>query len=235
MSNALRWLLGLGFVVIWMLPISGCEAPIDIQSQELQAAHDASANGKPTEDETVGSPWNGPVQVLSANSSAISATAALVIALSAVTTVWLTWNLMMENRLLRKASTEPEVVAYLTIDPNSRHMIYLALANVGQGPARNVRFSLMGESGADDERLAFALRRRLQSAAERTATTTLLQGDSIHSLFGFAPELLRNPPLPAMTISVKFEDLKGISKETNNLVDASDLDWIGWAERTITE
>lgn len=137
---------------------------------------------------------------------------------------------MAGNRLLRKASTEPEVVAYLTIDPNSRHMIYFALANVGQGPARNVRFSLSRESGTDDERLGVGLRERLQSAAERTATTTLLQGDSIHSLFGYAHELLRNPPLPAMKISVKFDDLKGNAKETTNLVDASDLDWIGWAE-----
>ena len=34
----------------------------------------------------------------------------------------------------------------------------------------------------------------------------------------------------SVAVTIKFDDLKGNAKETTNLVDASDLDWIGWAE-----
>ena len=77
---------------------------------------------------------------LNANSGFVTAGATAIIAFSAVITTLLTWNLARDNRALRKAGTEPEVVAYLDIDARSGSLVMLVLENVGQGPACDVEF-----------------------------------------------------------------------------------------------
>ena len=77
---------------------------------------------------------------IAANPGAVTAAATVVIAFSAVFTAIVARMLARENRLLRKAGTEPKVVAYLTIPPLYRIFWNFVLANVGQGPARNVSF-----------------------------------------------------------------------------------------------
>ena len=42
--------------------------------------------------------------------------ATVVIAFSALASLWLNWRLTQDNRALRKAGSEPEVVAYLGLD-----------------------------------------------------------------------------------------------------------------------
>ena len=87
---------------------------------------------------------------LASHQAAITAIATIFIAVSAVVTTILTRKLARENELLRKAGTEPEVIAYLDI---GSHFINFVLANVGQGPAQKVRFSIE----SDDFRFSGAL------------------------------------------------------------------------------
>ena len=69
----------------------------------------------------------------------LTAIATIVIAISAVVTAFITRVLARENKLLRKAETEPEVVAYLKPELGSYvPHVSLVLANLGHGPARNV-------------------------------------------------------------------------------------------------
>ncbi len=77
---------------------------------------------------------------LNANSGFVTAGATAIIAFSAVITTLLTWSLARDNRALRKAGTEPEVVAYLEIDARSGSLVNLVLENIGQGPACDVEF-----------------------------------------------------------------------------------------------
>ncbi len=71
--------------------------------------------------------------------------AASVSALMAVAVTFLTGTLVGENKRLRKAGTEPEVVAYLLPDQRSINFLNLIVANVGRGPARNLELELIGD------------------------------------------------------------------------------------------
>ena len=82
------------------------------------------------------------IEWLNGNHGAVTAIATLIIASSAIVSVWISKELAKENRLLRKASTEPEVAAFLKADSRRNHARNLVLANVGQGPAKNVMFTI---------------------------------------------------------------------------------------------
>jgi hypothetical protein len=92
---------------------------------------------------------------LNANQGAATALAAIVSTLAtvvlAVTTIvyaWHTWQLAKENRLLRKAGTDPQVVAYAMINPRVYGAIDFVIANIGKGAARNVSFKII--TGGED-------------------------------------------------------------------------------------
>ena len=88
------------------------------------------------------------------NKEVLIAIPTIVIAVSTVITVILTWVLARENRLLRKAETEPQVVAYLAIPPLYQNFLNFVLANVGRGPARKVSFEFdVGEKVLDDNEI----------------------------------------------------------------------------------
>ena len=61
---------------------------------------------------------------------------------------WLTGVLAIENRRLRKAGTEPEVIAYLFPDARHINILHMVVANVAKGAAKNV--SIEFEADADD-------------------------------------------------------------------------------------
>ena len=141
---------------------------------------------------------------LNANSGALTFIATVVIAASAGVTVWLTRSLAKENRLLREAGMEPRVVAYLKLDPHKSNLVKFVLANVGQGPARDVEFTF--QAGEDDfENHAVFIR----NSSDRTLTTMLPQGERIETLFGLGAKLMEEPKLEPFTVSVKFHDLSG--------------------------
>ena len=85
------------------------------------------------------------IEWLNSNQGLIAAVATVVIAIFAIITAWLTKALADDNRLMRKAGTEPEVVVYLTTNPRYPQDIFFVLANVGRGPAKNVEFTLQGD------------------------------------------------------------------------------------------
>ena len=101
---------------------------------------------------------------IAANPGAVTAVATVVIAFSAVFTAIVTRMLARENRLLRKAGTEPKVVAYLTPELG-RHvpLINLNVANIGQGPAQNVVYSIDAEENDFEEYNVLCLKHNAQA------------------------------------------------------------------------
>src|SRR6266508_6076884 len=92
---------------------------------------------------------------LNENASAVSALASLVSAFASIvlmgtTIVYAiyTWQLAVENRLLRKAGTDPQVVGYAMINPRAWGAIDFVIANIGKGAARNVSYKIV--AGGDD-------------------------------------------------------------------------------------
>src|SRR5690606_3572045 len=96
----------------------------------------------------------------------------------------LTFVLWGENRKLRKAGFSPEVVAYLQPHPDGHGGIQFVLANVGRGPAFNVRFDL-----EYDEADFAAHNAMLGNDMQRTAISVIPQNESIKSLIGISFQL----------------------------------------------
>lgn len=65
---------------------------------------------------------------------------------STVAIAVLTIFLWRENRLLRKAGSSPQLIAYFEPHPDGTGGLNITIANVGKGPARDVYFQFRGDS-----------------------------------------------------------------------------------------
>jgi hypothetical protein len=130
-------------------------------------------------------------------------TALSTVVLTATTMVyaWLTAILAKENRLLRKAGTEPQIVAYLSPHPGITGPLQFILANVGQGPAFEVRFRVV--SGGEEFQ-----KRQAQLPQPKVPLTVIPQGGRYETLFGMAWDLLGEPRLQPFVVEVRYRDLK---------------------------
>ncbi len=150
---------------------------------------------------------------------AITALATAVIAATGIATVWLTATLARENRLLHKAGTEPDVVAYLIPDQRYKTMLNFVVANIGRGPARNVTFIF------DADPADFAAH-DVQFAANqsRAAIAILPQDERISAFFGAGPDLFKDPRLQPFKVKVEFEDLRQKRRSKTFDLDVSQFD-----------
>ena len=146
---------------------------------------------------------NEVLNLIASNPGVLTAIATAVIAVSAVFSAIITWKLAKENRLLRKAGTEPKVVAYLTMHPLYFLFINFVLANVGRGPARNVSFKFdADEEDFDNHNVA------LRNSANRNAISFLPQGESICLFFGDR-DLFKEPRLFPFEVIIDYDDMNG--------------------------
>jgi len=144
-----------------------------------------------------------------------------ITALTAVVVAWLTAVLALENRRLRRAGTEPDVVAYLLPDRTHINFLHLVVANVGRGAARNVVI----EINADP--IEFADHGiRLTPKKKLPVLSVLPQDERMYQFFGSAIDALKDPALTDFIIAVHFENLSG-KKRTNNCR-ASVIDFEGY-------
>lgn len=86
---------------------------------------------------------NANAGAVSALASGVSAVAAIVLMITTIVYAKFTWQLTVENRLLRKAGTDPQVVGYAAINPRVFGAIDFVIRNIGKGAARNVSYKLL--------------------------------------------------------------------------------------------
>lgn len=87
---------------------------------------------------------------------------------TAAIVAFLTIFLWQENKRLRKAGTEPEVVAYLIPDVRHLHILMLVIANVGRGAAWDVSLEFMGDLESLQKKGARGLSPKLAHQRRRT-------------------------------------------------------------------
>jgi hypothetical protein len=128
-----------------------------------------------------------------------------VSAAMAFAVVLLTAALAKDNRRLRKAGTEPDVVAYILPDQRHLNMLNLVVANVGRGPARNVALEFVGDIKTLYERGV-----RLLSRAKVPIHSVLPQDEKFVQIFGNALNIFDgDEPPPDFVIKVHFENSVG--------------------------
>jgi hypothetical protein len=134
--------------------------------------------------------------------SAVSAFAAVVVMFGTIVTVALNRRLAKENRVLRKAETDPHVVAYATINPRAWGAIDFVIANIGKGAARNVSYKVV--AGGDDLK---AKNVRLLPSSVKYAF--LPQDEQLSSSMGMGWDLLAEPRISPFDIELTYEDIGG--------------------------
>ncbi len=132
----------------------------------------------------------------------VTAITSFVIAVTTIVYAWHTRNLAIENTRLRKAGTDPQVVAYATIDPLVFSAINFVIANIGKGPARNVRFEIIA-GGADFE----SKQVRMPHAA--VTFKFLPQDDKISQFMGMGWSLIEPPVLAPFEVDLSYESIDG--------------------------
>lgn len=136
--------------------------------------------------------------------------AAILSGFSTVIIAILTVFLWRENRLLRKAGSEPNLVAYFEPHPDGTGGLNISIANVGTGPARNVYFQFLG--GATHFSRYNLI---LDCTTKRGPITLIPQGEKISILFAIGFQLFKpkdsdtNEPMPPFSIRLEWTNLNG--------------------------
>lgn len=155
------------------------------------------------------------------NDGLLIAAATAVIAFFAVCTYFLTRALVRENRLLRKAETEPEVIAYLAVHPLHTEFLNFVLANVGRGPARNVRFELdISDEDIENRKI------HLKNSVDRQPISFLPQGEVFTAYFVNGELAFGEERLPPFSVNIEYENLKGGKQRRTCLLDVAQFDGI---------
>lgn len=153
------------------------------------------------------------VNWLSVQSVQIAKLADILSGFSTVVIALLTLLLLRENKALRRAGSEPKVVAYFEPHPDGTGGLNIAISNIGTGPARDVSLSFEAEKG-EFERYNLVM----DQPKERLAIATLPQGEKISFLFAIGYQLFKprdNPnsqgkrPLKPFTLNITWTSLSG--------------------------
>ncbi|WP_332400650.1 hypothetical protein [Vibrio metschnikovii] len=143
------------------------------------------------------------VELLIEISTILSGLSTLVIAV-------LTAFLWRENRLLRKAGSEPRLVAYFEPHPDGSGGLNIAFANIGTGPARDVYIQFKGEE-SDFNNYDLIL----DCTEKRGPLTLIPQGEKISVLFAIGFQLFKpqnsdeRKPLPPFSVALEWKNLDG--------------------------
>jgi hypothetical protein len=149
----------------------------------------------------------------------ITLLAALTSAFAAIVVMFLTRTLATDNRLLRKAGTEPGVVAYLRPDQQHIHILNLVVANVGRGPARNVELEFVG-----DLELLRKCGARLLTKPKLMILPWLPQEERFVEIFGNALDFFEGTVPPEFAINVHFQNSAGKKQTTISRISIGDFE-----------
>lgn len=149
----------------------------------------------------------------------ITTFATAVIAVSAFVTAWLTSQLAKENRRLRRAGTEPNVIAYIALDKRHRECLNMVIANVGNGPAYDVRIS----READEQNFAdYAL--SFTDDTQRPPIPLISSGDRLETFLNTGSELFADDwtaKLKPFEIFIQYEDSNERTHKTKQTLDVA--------------
>lgn len=149
----------------------------------------------------------------------ITLLAAGVSAFAAAVVMVLTRTLAKDNRLLRKAGTEPEVVAYLLPDEQHINVFNLVVTNVGRGVACNVELEFLG----DADQLCKSGVRMLARQTRPLTLPWLPQDERFVQIFANILDF-DGKPLPSFDINVHFANSAGEKKTTLSRISLADFD-----------
>jgi len=127
---------------------------------------------------------------------------AAIVSIATVAYSILTIVLVEETIKLREVQTEPEIVVYLQIPEDLPSFFHIVVRNIGGGTAYNVRWKF-------DQNAILAKERGSRLDGQHFFTKGadyFAPGQVYSSMFGVGPELLQDPPAPALLLQVSYEN-----------------------------
>jgi hypothetical protein len=163
---------------------------------------------------------NENANAVSAMASVVSAFAAVVLMATTIVYAIYTWQLTIENRLLRKAGTDPQVVACATINPRVFAAIDFVIKNVGRGAARNISYKIV--SGGEQLK-----GRDVRLLPEGVCFAFLPQDDQLSASMGMGWDLLKEPAIKPFEVVVNYEDMEGNKCSGRFRIDVGQFEGLG--------
>jgi len=121
----------------------------------------------------------------------------MISGLSTLVVALLTYVLIKENKLLRKAGNSPLLVAHFETHPDGNGAVLLAFSNVGTGPALDVSYEIDCDQGDFDNYDVI-----FRDSKERPPLTMIGQGEKFSFIFAVAFNLFR-PKNPSVSKQLK--------------------------------
>lgn len=148
--------------------------------------------------------------------SFIDESPALLALIIALVSLFISYKMFIEQRLMRQAGTDPVVLVHLGTREDARILSTLEIENVGAGAAINVTVRLKTDVGD------FFPDRIITNLSEIQPMRAIPQGRSKSFNFGVGHELLAQPPIPPINFEVSYENIDGeriINTQTINVIE----------------
>jgi len=161
------------------------------------------------------------LQFLDQNSGALTVIFTAVVTISTVIYALLTGILVLETRRLRQVQTEPRI--QITVDgfDFTVNIVRLSISNIGQGPARNLRFSTSVISGGESAEKLLA--EFTSSNFFRTGLRYFGPAQHIYSGYTQVNVDYEGKSNSILSFKVSYENLNGQKYEEELLVDMAEL------------
>lgn len=145
------------------------------------------------------------------------------ILLSGIGSLFVAGYLVRENRILRKAGTEPDVVAYLLPDRRHVTIVRLHIKNIGRGSATEIAFEVGGDHDSFRE-----AKLELPLVRGRTPISVLPPDDEISLFFGMGHQLLADPKLGPVPLEIAYKNAAGKEYRKSVTLDISQFEGFHW-------
>ena len=137
--------------------------------------------------------------------------------LVALTSVFIAFNALHEQRRSRQAGTDPVILLHLDKREDARIMSTLEVRNVGAGAALDVRVTPPASV------LEYHPERIISDLRKLNPIKTVPQDHSVSFNFGLGHELLKEPIIPPLRFLVEYKDIEGNNYTSEQIIDVREL------------
>lgn len=151
------------------------------------------------------------------NPNELTAVSTAMVALATIVLAFFNYGVIKENRLLRRASLQPLVQSYLHPHPDHSTQLDFVIANVGRGPAFDVKLRV---NYSDD------LQKRgiiVPKIGTQEPLPVLPPGETIRVYFGSGPDVFKESAPKPLSVDLTYTDIEGKNKYDRCIVSFNHL------------